>query len=64
MTQRELRRVEVLARVKSKELKVANVASLLGVSCRLGEEETIWAAANRLRTWIEKHGVPQVLYVD
>jgi hypothetical protein len=34
------------------------------VELRLGEEETIWAAANTLRTWIEKHGVPQALYVD
>jgi transposase len=28
------------------------------VELRLGEEETIWAAANTLRAWIEKHGVP------
>ena len=34
------------------------------VELRLGEEETIWAAANTLRAWIEKHGVPQALYVD
>jgi transposase len=34
------------------------------VELRLGEEETIWAAANTLRVWIEKHGVPQALYVD
>ena len=34
------------------------------VELRLGEEETIWAAANTLRTWIKKHGVPQALYVD
>src|ERR1022692_3744018 len=34
MSQRELRRVEVLARVKSKELKVADAASLVGVSYR------------------------------
>ena len=34
------------------------------VELRLGEEETIWAAANTLRAWIEKHGVPQGLYVD
>jgi transposase len=34
------------------------------VELRLGEEETIWAAANTLRTWIEKYGVPQALYVD
>jgi hypothetical protein len=27
------------------------------VELRLGEEETIWAAANTLRGWIEKHGV-------
>lgn len=31
---------------------------------RLGEEETIWAAAHTLRAWIEKYGVPQALYVD
>jgi transposase len=34
------------------------------VELRLGQEETIWAAANTLRAWIEKHGVPQALYVD
>src|SRR5665811_1566500 len=34
------------------------------VELRLGEEETIWAASNTLRAWIEKHGVPQALYVD
>jgi len=34
------------------------------VELRLGEEETIWAAANILKRWIEKHGVPQALYVD
>src|ERR1019366_6702631 len=34
------------------------------VELRLGEEETIWAATNTLQAWIEKHGVPQALYVD
>src|SRR5450756_1413573 len=37
MSQRELRRVEVLARVKSKELKVVDAASLVGVSYRQGK---------------------------
>src|SRR2546428_754590 len=31
---------------------------------RLGEEETIWAAAEALRAWIERYGVPEALYVD
>jgi transposase len=31
---------------------------------RLGEEETIWAAAGALRAWIERYGVPHQLYVD
>jgi len=31
---------------------------------RLGEEETIWAAAGALRAWIERYGVPLRLYVD
>lgn len=31
---------------------------------RLGEEETIWAAAGALRSWIESYGVPLALYVD
>jgi hypothetical protein len=31
---------------------------------RLGEEETIWAAADVLRRWIERHGVPHALYTD
>ena len=30
----------------------------------LGEQETIWAVADALRTWIEKYGVPLALYVD
>lgn len=32
--------------------------------CRLGEQETIWAAAGVLRRWIERYGVPQALYTD
>jgi transposase len=32
--------------------------------CRLGEQETIWAAAGVLRMWIEKYGVPLALYTD
>jgi transposase len=31
---------------------------------RLGEEETIWAAAGALRAWVERYGVPLALYVD
>jgi hypothetical protein len=31
---------------------------------RLGEEETLWAAAGTLRAWIERYGVPHLLYVD
>jgi transposase len=31
---------------------------------RLGQEETIWAAAGALRAWIEHYGVPMKLYVD
>src|SRR3989441_10864183 len=31
---------------------------------RLGEEETIWAAAEALRAWIERYGVPEALYVN
>ncbi len=31
---------------------------------RLGEEETVWAAAGALRAWIERYGVPHLLYVD
>mgnify|MGYP001290542828 CR=1 FL=1 len=34
MSKRELRRVEALARVKSKELKLTDAASLLGLSYR------------------------------
>lgn len=30
----------------------------------LGKEETIWAVADTLRTWIEQYGVPLALYVD
>ena len=32
--------------------------------CRLGDQETIWAAVRVLRRWIEEHGVPQALYTD
>jgi transposase len=32
--------------------------------CRMGEEETIWAAAGVLKGWIEHYGVPQALYTD
>jgi len=31
---------------------------------RLGAEETIWAAADVLRRWVEAYGVPLVLYTD
>jgi transposase len=31
---------------------------------RLGAEETIWAAAEVLRRWIERYGVPLALYTD
>ncbi len=31
---------------------------------RLGEQETIWAAAGVLRCWIQQHGVPVALYTD
>ena len=32
--------------------------------CRMGKEETIWAAVGVLRAWIEQNGVPQALYTD
>ena len=32
--------------------------------CRLGEQETIWAAVGVLRVWMEKYGVPRALYTD
>jgi transposase len=31
---------------------------------RLGKEETIWAAAGVLPSWMEKYGVPRALYTD
>ena len=31
---------------------------------RLGDEETIWAAADVLAAWIAKYGVPRALYTD
>lgn len=34
------------------------------VEARLGDEETIWAAARVLRQWIGKYGVPLALYTD
>src|SRR5580704_1309445 len=32
--------------------------------CRLGEQETIWAAVGVLGAWIKKYGVPRALYTD
>ncbi|OFW39494.1 MAG: hypothetical protein A3J28_14395 [Acidobacteria bacterium RIFCSPLOWO2_12_FULL_60_22] len=32
--------------------------------CRLGEQETTWAAAGVLRVWIQQQGIPQALYTD
>jgi transposase len=32
--------------------------------CRMGEQETIWAAVGILTAWMEKYGVPQALYTD
>lgn len=34
------------------------------VEARMGDEETIWAAARVLRQWIEKYGVTLALYTD
>jgi transposase len=34
------------------------------VLCRLGEQETIWAAVNVLAAWIGAYGVPKALYTD
>lgn len=31
---------------------------------RFGEQETIWAAADVLRAWIEAYGIPRALYTD
>jgi transposase len=31
---------------------------------RFSEQETIWAAVDVLRLWIETHGIPQALYTD
>lgn len=32
--------------------------------CRMGEQETIWAAVGVLNGWIDKYGVPRALYTD
>jgi transposase len=32
--------------------------------CRMGEQETIWAAVGVLRAWMAKYGVPRALYTD
>jgi transposase len=32
--------------------------------CRMGEQETIWAAVGVLRQWIGQYGVPRALYTD
>jgi len=32
--------------------------------CRMGEQETIWAAVGVVRAWMEKYGVPRALYTD
>ncbi len=32
--------------------------------CQFSAEETIWAAARLLRSWIERYGIPRALYTD
>ena len=32
--------------------------------CRMGEQETIWAAVGVLTAWMENYGVPRALYTD
>jgi hypothetical protein len=32
--------------------------------CQFSAEETIWAAARILRSWIERYGIPRALYTD
>ena len=32
--------------------------------CRIGDQETIWAAVGVLRAWMEKYGTPRALYTD
>lgn len=32
--------------------------------CRMGEQETIWAAVGVLAAWMDQYGVPQALYTD
>jgi transposase len=54
MSQRELRRVEVLARVKSKELKVVDAASLVGVSYR--QAKRLWKRYREQGAKGLKHG--------
>jgi transposase len=34
------------------------------VLLQVAPQETIWAAADLLRAWIEQHGIPQALYTD
>jgi transposase len=34
------------------------------ILCRIGKQETIWAAVGVLNAWIEKYGVPRALYTD
>jgi transposase len=31
---------------------------------RMSEQETIWAAARVVRTWVERYGIPHALYTD
>ena len=32
--------------------------------CRMGKEETLWAAVGVLEAWIQRYGVPRALYTD
>jgi hypothetical protein len=32
--------------------------------CQFSAEESIWAAARLLRSWIERYGIPRALYTD
>ena len=42
---------------------MVNDATGRGVA-RIGAEETTWAVAETMRSWVEKYGIPRAPYVD
>src|SRR5690606_37577460 len=58
------KRLEVLSRVKLRELSLVKGAELLGISYRQAKRESWHSAATVFRLYRGRHGLPRALYVD